>query len=102
MLDTGCVESVGADIWVNNFINFLHPSTRKLIKVESSNRVFKFGGGEKRPSLGTFHIPCSIEGQNIILSVDAVKQPVLGIPPGCPEDLLGECERMAWLPGQRI
>ena len=74
VLDTGCVESVCATNWLNTFIHYLHPSTRKLIKVEPSSRVFKFGGGEKRKSVGTFHIPCSIEGQNIILTVDAVEQ----------------------------
>ena len=74
VLDTGCVESVCATKWLNTFIGYLHPSTRKMIKVEPSNRVFKFGGGEKRKSVGTFHIPCSIEGQNIILTVDAVEQ----------------------------
>ena len=74
VLDTGCIESVASSEWINAFIEYLHPSTRKLIKVEKSLRVFKFGGGEKRPSIGTFHIPCSLEGKNLILSVDGVHQ----------------------------
>ena len=74
VLDTGCIESVASSEWINAFIEYLHPSTRKLVKVEKSNRVFKFGGGEKRPSIGTFHIPCSLEGKNLILTVDAVHQ----------------------------
>ena len=77
VLDTGCIESVTDIERLNNFIQYLHPSTRKLIKVEKSTRVFRFGGGEKRQSVGTFHIPCSLDGQNLILTVDAVDQPGL-------------------------
>ena len=77
VLDTGCIETVAATEWLNNFIQYLHPATRKLIKVEKSKRVFRFGGGEKRQSIGTFHIPCSLDGHNLILTVDAVEQPGL-------------------------
>ena len=74
VLDTGCIKSVCASKWLNTFLNTLHPATRDRVKVEKSNRVFKFGGGQRRKSLGTFYIPCSIENKNIILVVDAVDQ----------------------------
>ena len=45
VLDTGCVKSVGSTKKVNAFMNMLHPATRQKIRIESSNRVFKFGGG---------------------------------------------------------
>ena len=42
--------------------------------MEKSDRVFKFGGGQRRKSLGTFYVPCSIENKNIILVIDAMEQ----------------------------
>ena len=77
VLDTGCIESVSSDVWVNGFIRTLHPNTRERIKVEHSRKRFRFGGGQTRDSMGTFHIPCSLEGQNLILVVDVVKQDCL-------------------------
>ena len=74
VLDTGCVKSVGSTVRVNAFMNTLHPATRAKIRVESSNRVFKFGGGQKRKSVGTFYIPCSLNNKNLILVMDAVEQ----------------------------
>ena len=74
VLDTGCIESVGGHEWANGFIGSLHPNTREKIVVEPSKRRFKFGGGESRESLGTFHIPCSLSGHNILLKVDVVQQ----------------------------
>ena len=74
VLDTGCIESVGGHEWANGFIGSLHPNTREKIIVEPSKRRFKFGGGESRESLGTFHIPCSLSGHNILLKVDVVQQ----------------------------
>ena len=74
VLDSGCVKSVGSTVRVNGFINTLHPATRAQIKVEPSSRVFKFGGGQKRKSVGTFYIPCSLNNKNIVLVMDAVEQ----------------------------
>ena len=79
VLDTGCIESVSSDVRINDFIRTLHPNTRARIKVEPSKKRFKFGGGQTRESMGTFFIPCSLEGQNIIMVVDVVKQDCLPI-----------------------
>ena len=74
VFDTGCVETVASVDWINTFLEYLHPATKKLVKVESSQKVFRFGGGERRKSIGTFYIPCSLEGVNTILIVDGVHQ----------------------------
>ena len=74
VLDTGCIESVTGDVWANDMLMSLHPNTREKVKVEASSRRFKFGGGQTRDSMGTFHIPCSLEGVNTVLAVDVVKQ----------------------------
>ena len=74
VLDTGCIESVTGNVWANEMIESLHPNTRERVKVEASKRRFKFGGGQTRESLGTFHIPCSLEGVNTVLVVDVVDQ----------------------------
>ena len=74
VFDTGCVETVASYEWLNTFLEYLHPATKKLVKVESSKKVFRFGGGERRKSIGTFYIPCSLEGINTVLVVDGVHQ----------------------------
>ena len=74
VLDTGCIKSVASTKWINTFLNALHPSTRDKVKIDHSNRTFKFGGGQKRKSVGTFYIPCSHQGDNLIFIVDGVEQ----------------------------
>ena len=74
VLDTGCIKSVSSTARLNSFFSKLHPATRDRIRVEHSNRIFKFGGGQKRTSVGTFYIPCSLQGANMIFIVDGVEQ----------------------------
>ena len=74
VLDTGCVKTVSSTKWLNTFISRMHPATREKIKVEPSDKVFKFGGGQRRKSVGTFYVPCSLEDQNLVMIIDAVEQ----------------------------
>ena len=77
VLDTGAVSSVtGKDI-MNATISKMEPRARKLIKVSKSTKTFKFGGGERRKSLGHYAIPISIgNGHNIILYTDVIDAPI--------------------------
>ena len=74
VLDTGCIKSVSSTVRLNAFLSKLHPATRDRVRVEHSSRVFKFGGGQKRTSVGTFYIPCSLQGANMIFIVEGVEQ----------------------------
>ena len=74
VLDTGCVKTVAGQVWFDTFVDTLHPSTQKMISAQPSENIFKFGGGERRKSMGLFSIPCSVAGKNILLITDVVKQ----------------------------
>ena len=54
LLDTGCVRTVSSRTWMNNFIKTLSARSRENIKVFPSSKIFRFGGGEKRTSLGLY------------------------------------------------
>ena len=45
---------------------------RKTIGKEHSERIFKFGGGEKRKSLGVLTLPCFIAGKNVWIRTEVV------------------------------
>ena len=43
------------------------------IKWEKSNRIYKFGGGEKRESKGVVMLPCNLSGMlNVIIKTEVV------------------------------
>ena len=76
VLDTGAVSSVTGKEAINKAIKKMPERARKMIKVSKSNKTFKFGGGERRKSLGHYAIPVSIQGHNIILYTDVVDAPI--------------------------
>ena len=77
VLDTGAISTVSGKVAINTAIKQMPERARKLIKVSPSNKVFKFGGGEKRKSLGHYAIPVSIGNRhNIILYTDVVDAPI--------------------------
>ena len=57
MLDTGAVSSVNGKDVMNAIISKMEPRARKLVKVTKSTKTFKFGGGERRKSLGHYAVP---------------------------------------------
>ena len=76
-LDTGCVSTVTGKKCVDAIIKMMPERAKKMIKVSKSEKRFRFGGGEKRKSLGHFAIPISIgNGHNIILYTDVVEAPI--------------------------
>ena len=57
-IDTACPNSVGGIAWVKAFISLFPSNVKALMILEHSDKVFKFGGGEVRRSLGHIKIPC--------------------------------------------
>ena len=47
-------------------------SQAKVEKLESI-KTFRFGGGERRKSLGFWRIPCKIAGRKVMLETDVVE-----------------------------
>ena len=52
ILDTGCVRTVAGRKWMNEFLRSLSKKTQQNVNVEKSDKIFRFGGGEQRKSLG--------------------------------------------------
>ena len=56
LLDTGCVRTVCGQRWLAHVMADMDPRIKDRIKAEPSPHIFKFGGGEKLPSLGSIKI----------------------------------------------
>ena len=72
VVDCACPTTVAGEKWVREFVGRLSVELKLSIKTIESERVFKFGGGEKRNSKGIVVIPCSIGGKNIRLKTEVV------------------------------
>ena len=72
IVDTGCIETVCGKAWLNDILDTMDDCTRKLVRVYPSNKIFRFGGGERKISLGEYVIPIAIGGKNIMLRTNTV------------------------------
>ena len=62
VVDCACPTTVAGEKWVRDFIRHLSNEFKSSVETAASERVFKFGGGEKRKSKGVVVLPCSIGG----------------------------------------
>ena len=60
VVDCACPTTVAGEAWVQGFIQLLDEESRTLVQYYASKRTFKFGGGEKRVSLGVVVLPCHL------------------------------------------
>ena len=72
LVDCACPTTVAGEKWVRDFVNNLNEQCKSLLVPIESDRMFKFGGGEKRKSKGVVVFPCSIGGKNIKLRTEIV------------------------------
>lgn len=72
VLDSACTSTVAGKQWLDTFMESMDPEDRKNITVTPSAKVFKFGAGEVKKSLGTYEIPCKMTGVKVLLSTDVV------------------------------
>ena len=68
VVDCACPTTVSGLKWIENFCADLD---EKVVK-EESNRMFKFGGGEKRQSKGVVTFPCHLAGKNVRIRTEVV------------------------------
>ena len=59
-VDTGCPSVISGKNWVDALLKKMPKSLKSRSMYKSSKKVFKFGGGEKRKSLGTLIFPCQL------------------------------------------
>ena len=72
LIDCACPTTVAGEKWIMGFIKNLSPEDKKRVKLEQSERMFKFGGGEKRKSKCLLEFPCNLGGKNIKLRSEVI------------------------------
>ena len=65
VLDCACSSTVCGTKWFNNYITILSDTQIQNLKKNENRKVFKFGGGEKLLSLGSYQLPAYIGGKDI-------------------------------------
>ena len=73
VLDSACSSTVCGESWMNDYLLSLTPEDRKKVVVKESDKLFKFGGGEKLKSVGRYMIPIVIVDKEVMLATDVVK-----------------------------
>ena len=72
LIDCACPNTVTGTAWLKHFISQLSENQRQRMEVRESHRVYKFGGGEVRPSRCQVRLPCNLAGKNVSLSTEVV------------------------------
>ena len=72
LIDCACPNTVAGTDWLKHFISQLSENQKQRMEVKESQRVYKFGGGEVRPSKCLVRLPCNLAGKNITLSTEVV------------------------------
>ena len=72
LIDCACPTTVAGEKWIMKFIQKLSKEDKKRVKLETSERIFKFGGGEKRKSKCLLEFPCNLGGKNIKLRAEVI------------------------------
>ena len=57
ILDSACTSTVCGENWMLDYLGSLSPQDLDKVKRRDSEKIFKFGGGEKLKSVGKFTIP---------------------------------------------
>ena len=73
LLDTGCSATVAGQDWARILVGSLSEESRAKVEKLESVKTFRFGGGERRKSLGFWRIPCKLAGRNVMLETDVVE-----------------------------
>ena len=69
VLDTACTSTVAGENWFDTYVASLNDDDRGDIKRTHSSKVFKFGGGERLQSLGSYTIPAVMAGKSVKINI---------------------------------
>jgi hypothetical protein len=72
IIDCACPTTVSGKSWLQSFIISLNEADRGLVVFGESERMFRFGGGEQRKSLGVVTFPCFFGARNIMMKSEIV------------------------------
>ena len=70
LLDTGCTQSVCGNSWLEIYMKALDDEIVKHLKIEKSERSFKFGDGKVVRSKGKLKLPVYLRAVNKNISVE--------------------------------
>ena len=73
LIDTGCSATVAGQDWVRMLVGSMSEENQVKVEKLESIKTFRFGGGERRKSLGFWRIPCKIAGRKVMLETDVVE-----------------------------
>ena len=72
VLDSGTTSTVGGLAWFECFIETLSDDLKKKMVIRPGSRSFKFGTGQKLPSLKSVTLPCVMGGVRVDINADIV------------------------------
>ena len=72
VLDSACTSTVAGEIWMNCYMDSLDPTIRDKVVEQSSDTMFKFGGGTVLKSNRKMIFPCSVAGVDCEIEADVV------------------------------
>ena len=72
VLDSACSSTVCGIDWMEDYLCSLNEQSKLKVERNPGKKQFKFGGGEKLQSVGSFKIPAMIAGQEVMIITDIV------------------------------
>ena len=72
LVDSGCSKTVTGKRWLEKYLADLPKSEQEKVQYGNSTRIYKFGGGEERPSLHTVVFPAAIGERKVFISSEVV------------------------------
>ena len=72
VLDSACSSTVCGQNWMDCYLESLDPCDRAKVKTSKGEKVFKFGGGERLKSKGSYCIPAVLAGNEVSVRADVV------------------------------
>ena len=73
VLDTACSKTVAGLKWMDKYNKMLPTEIANSLKVDKSEKVYQFGGGEKRSSRGSVKLPALIGDKKLTICVELVE-----------------------------
>lgn len=72
VLDSACTSNVAGRNWMNCYFDSMSPESQAKVKRSTPQKVFRFGGGEKKKSVEVIEFPCEIAGKRVTIRTDIV------------------------------
>ena len=76
VLDSACTSTVAGETWMNCYMDSLEPAIRDKVVEQSSDTMFKFGGGTVLKSNRKVIFPCSVAGVECEIEADVVESDI--------------------------